>query len=207
MCAVGITRELWGLRHWDGYSSDIAEHDSSVARGLRDTRRDTLVSTSTYSSLSESNYSDSESDTYTYVRPLGMPLTPIAEEDEPPPPQPPHASCSSLVATIDEIRLSNPDLYAATEVLDESVEGEADWAWQPLSQTEIDFLAQLKPPDELSQAKPPPPNRLRRKFSLLRERFELGPVEEEDKDAAVSQRRWDGLTAGDKTVTLVPVAS
>jgi len=136
-----------------------------------------------------------------------MPLTPIAEDEEPPPPQPPHASCSSLVMTIDEIRLSNPDLYASTEVLDESVEGEADWAWQPLSQTEIDFLAQLKPPVEPNQTiPPPPPNRLRRKFSLLRERFELGPVEEEDKEA-VSQRRWDGLTAGDKTVTLVPVAS
>ncbi|XP_059475293.1 uncharacterized protein LOC132196562 [Neocloeon triangulifer] len=225
MCAVGITRELWGLRHWDGYSSDIAEHDSSVARGRRDPRRDTLVSSSTYSSLS-SNYSDSESETYTYVRAMGLPLAPIAEEsleesssDSLPGP---HASCSSLVATIEEIRLSSQELYEGV-ILEESLDGDlGDWAWQPLSQTEIDFLAQLKPVEADGNELPPkPPNRLRRKFSLLRDRFELPAVEESkkevdeivpvgEKEVAKRVTQWDRLSRSEKggpPVTLVPVAS
>ncbi|XP_065340965.1 XK-related protein 5-like [Cloeon dipterum] len=207
MCAVGITRETWGLRHWDGYSSNIATHDTSVARLCRrDPRRDTLVSSSTYSSLS-SNYSDSESETYIYVRPMGLPLDPIAEEsidDSSSENQSSgqHASCSSLVTTIEEIRLSQ-DLFKKVVALEEPTDEADDWLWQPLSQTEIDFLARLQPTETATDEPTPRPlNRLRRKFSLLRDRFELPTLVESKKEveivpvvekAVTRVSQWDNL--------------
>ncbi|KAF4520318.1 hypothetical protein B566_EDAN004378 [Ephemera danica] len=256
ICAVNITREPWGLRHWDGYSSDIAEHDSSVAGGVdgvRDRRRDTLVSTSTsyYSSSSSSSgdklaanqprcseYLDSlaeelkiaEADEYTYIAQpyvidhagVCYPLDTIIEEEASYETSSEDAtiiapnqktsnskltnSCSSLVATIEEIRLSASlcNLYSPDEGLESIMDTTLDWEgsenldqeweseigasvqrldndnnefndgnWQnnkPLSQTEIDFLAQLK----TSEIKNTPPKKIRRKFSLLRERFEVG---------------------------------
>lgn len=315
ICAVNITREPWGLRHWDGYSSDIAEHDSSVAGGVdcaRDRRRDTLVSTSTsyYSSSSSSSgdklareprseYLDSlaeelklvETEDYVYVaQPYVIdhsgacyPLDTIIEEEGSyetssedatiiVPNQKPSQltnSCSSLVATIEEIRLSaslcnlySPDIDTTLE-WDETSENidDQDWDldigamakdlghddiinntndvnWQnvsnkPLSQTEIDFLAQLK----TSDVKETPPKKLRRKFSLLRERFELGSPKSEAGavDGLISSQRpevanvtsrihqWNNLLRGrgaspkvperpppppaGSSVTLFPVAS